>query len=337
VAIVIIMFGEIIPKIVAIHNPERVTVLLLLPLWWLDRALTPVTGALVWVSNGIIRLFGGKPEGGGPGLTAAEIWAMLKTGQEQGILDRHETEMIQGIFQLGDRTVREIMVPRVDMATVEDCQPLNHTIRDMERSGHSRVPVFHDTIDAIVGIAYAPDINRAVRQGDRALTAGQLARPAHFVPESKRLDTLLRDFQGWQTHLAIVVDEYGGTAGMVTLEDVLEEIVGDIRDEFDTEEPLYRRLDERTFRVDARIGIDVLNEALATAFPTEGYETFGGFIYDVAGKVPATGEKLRWPADRPTWEFTVEVIRKRRIITVKARRLPKSVKSESGKTAGAGE
>jgi len=317
VAVVIIMFGEIIPKIVAIHNPERVTLLLLLPLWWLDRTLSPVTGTLVWVSNRIIRLFGGKPEGGGPGLTAAEIWAMLKTGQEQGLLDHRETEMIQGIFKLGDKTVREVMVPRIDMVAVEDCQPLSRVVRVMEKAGHSRLPVFRGSIDNIAGIAYANDVNRALRQGSGRTAVGEVAREAHFVPETKRLDGLLRELQSWKTHLAVVVDEFGGTAGMVTLEDILEEIVGDIRDEFDTEEPLYRRLDERTYRIDARINID---QALGTSFPTDGYETFGGFIYDLAGKVPSSGERLRWPKEEPQWEFTVEAVRKRRIMAVRARR-----------------
>jgi len=329
VAIIIIMFGEIIPKIVAIHNPEWVTLKLLLPLWWLDRLLLPVTGALVWISNHIIRLLGGRPEGSGPGLTAAEIWAMLKTGQEQGLLDRDETEMIHGIFELGDKTVREIMVPRVDMVAAEDCLPLSKTIRLMERSGHSRIPVYQGSIDNILGIAYATDVNRALRSGAKNSPVGHLVRPAHFVPESKRLDGLLRDFQSWKSHLAIVVDEYGGTAGLVTLEDVLEEIVGEIRDEFDTEEPLYRKIDERTYRVDARINIDEINEALGTNFPTEGYETFGGFIYDLSGKVPSAGDRLRWPKDLPQWEFTVELVRKRRILAVRARRLAKpSVKAK---------
>jgi CBS domain containing-hemolysin-like protein len=329
VAVIIIMFGEIIPKIVAIHNPERVTLLLLRPLWWLDRIFYPVTGTLVWISNSIIHLFGGRPEGSGPGLTAAEIWAMLKTGQEQGLIDRSETEMIHGIFELGDKTAREIMVPRIDMASVEESLPLSQVIRLMEKAGHSRVPVYRETIDNITGIAYATDINRTLRRGAKKTTVGEIVRQAHFVPESKRLDGLLREFQAWKTHLAVVVDEYGGTAGMVTLEDILEEIVGDIRDEFDTEEPLYRRLDERSYRIDCRINIDEINEALGTAFPTEGYETFGGFIYDLAGKVPSSGEKMRWPTQEPQWEFTVESVRKRRIMAVRARRLAKpSVKAK---------
>jgi len=199
----------------------------------------------------------------------------------------------------------------------------------MERSGHSRIPVYQGSIDNILGIAYATDVNRALRSGAKNSPVGHLVRPAHFVPESKRLDGLLRDFQSWKSHLAIVVDEYGGTAGLVTLEDVLEEIVGEIRDEFDTEEPLYRKIDERTYRVDARINIDEINEALSTNFPTEGYETFGGFIYDLSGKVPSAGDRLRWPKDLPQWEFTVELVRKRRILAVRARRLAKpSVKAK---------
>jgi CBS domain containing-hemolysin-like protein len=323
VALIVIMFGEIIPKIVAIHDPERVTLLLLLPLWWIDRMLAPVTGAMVWASNGIIRLFGGKPEGGASFLTVAEIRALLQAGQEQGVLDRSETEMIHGIFELGDTTAREVMVPRIDITAAGSDLSVSQAAKLMERTGRSRIPVFRDSIDNITGIAYATDVNRALRAGGAASLA-ELARPAHFVPESKRLDGLLQDFKSWKTHIAIVVDEYGGTAGMVTLEDVLEEIVGDVQDEFDTEEPLYRRLDERSWRIDARIGMEELNQALEIAFPTEGFETFGGFIYDIFGKVPAAREKIRWPRKQAQWEFTVETVRKRRIITVRARQLTRA-------------
>jgi CBS domain containing-hemolysin-like protein len=246
------------------------------------------------------------------------------------VLDRSETEMIHGIFELGDTSAREIMVPRIDMTVADGGLTAGQAVKLMERTGRSRVPVFRDTIDNIIGIAYATDVNRELRAGNTAVTLSALARPAHFVPDSKRLDGLLRDFKTLRTHIAIVVDEYGGTAGMVTLEDVLEEIVGDIQDEFDTEEPLYRRIDERAWRVDARIGMEELNEALETAFPTEGFETFGGFIYDIFGKVPAAREKVRWPKKQAQWEFTVETVRKRRIIAVRVRRLGKIAPKSSG-------
>jgi putative hemolysin len=321
VSLFTLVLGELTPKNIALRYAEPLALGVARFMQFLSTAAKPLIWVLAKSSDLLLAAFGIRKVAPSEHITEDEIRSLLRAGHEQGLLDRSETEMIHGIFELGDKTVREVMVPRVDMVAVEEAQPLSRVVRLMERAGHSRVPVYRDTIDNITGIAYATDVNRSLRGGARKECVGGIARQVHFVPESKRLDGLLREFQAWKTHLAVVVDEYGGTAGMVTLEDILEEIVGDIRDEFDTEEPLYRRLDERSFRVDTRINIDEINEALGTDFPTDGYETFGGFIYDLAGKVPSSGDRLRWPSEEPQWEFTVEAVRKRRIITVRARRL----------------
>jgi putative hemolysin len=323
VSLFTLVLGELTPKNIALRHAEPLSLGVARIMQFLSVAAKPLIWALAKSSDLLLALLGVQKVSPSEHVTEDEIRSLLRAGHEQGLLDRSETEMIHGIFELGDKTVREVMVPRVDMVAVEEGQLLSRLVRSMERAGHSRVPVYRETIDNITGIAYATDVNRALRRGAKRTTVGEIVRQAHFVPESKKLDGLLREFQAWKTHLAVVVDEYGGTAGMVTLEDILEEIVGDIRDEFDTEEPLYRRLDERTWRVDTRINIDEINEALGTGFPTEGYETFGGFIYDLAGKVPAAGERLRWPEGDPQWEFTVEAVRKRRIMAVRARRLAK--------------
>ncbi|MCU0606065.1 MAG: hemolysin family protein [Candidatus Edwardsbacteria bacterium] len=319
-----LIFGELTPKNIALKHAERLALAVAAPLALLERAARPLIWLLARTSDLLLLLFGITKAQQSQLVTEDEIRALLRTGREQGVLDDSETEMIHGIFELGDTTAREVMVPRIDMTTAEDGLTVDQAVKLMERTGRSRVPVYRDTIDNIVGIAYATDVNRAARGGARGATLADLVRPAHFVPDSKRLDGLLSDFRSWHTHIAIVVDEYGGTAGMVTLEDVLEEVVGDIQDEFDTEEPLYRRLDERTWRIDARIGMEELNEALETALPTEGFETFGGFIYDIFGKVPAAREKIKWPRKQAQWEFTVESVRKRRIMAVRARKLSKA-------------
>jgi putative hemolysin len=318
-----LVLGELTPKNIALRYAEPLSLGVARFMQVLSTAAKPLIWGLAKSSDLLLAALGVRKAAHSEHVTEDEIRSLLRAGHEQGLLDRSETEMIHGLFELGDKTVREVMVPRVDMVAVEEALALPRVARLMERAGHSRVPVYRDTIDNIVGIAYATDVNRFLRRGAKRSAVGDMVREAHFVPESKKLDGLLKEFQAWKTHLAVVVDEYGGTAGMITLEDVLEEIVGDIRDEFDTEEPLYRRLDERSFRIDCRINIDEINEALGTAFPTDGYETFGGFIYDLAGKVPASGDRLRWPAADPQWEFTVETVRRRRIITVRARRLPR--------------
>jgi putative hemolysin len=331
-----IILGELTPKNIALKHSQFITLLAARPLEFVAAAARPAIWLLTRSTDLTLSFFGIKKAQLSSKITEDEIKALLSAGHEQGVLDSTETEMIHGIFELGDKTAREIMVPRIDMVTAPSDLPIFKAVKLMEKAGHTRIPVYRQTIDNIVGIAYATDINKVLRSGVKNQPVDELARPAHFVPESKKLDGLLQEFQSWKTHLAIVVDEYGGTAGMVTLEDVLEEIVGEVRDEFDTEEPLFRKIDDRAYRIDARIDIEQLNEALGSDFPTEGFETLGGFIYDIAGKVPSSGEKLKWPQSQPAWEFTVEAVRKRRIMAVRARRLIK-LSSKTGPPDGSAQ
>ncbi len=313
VALIVIMFGEIIPKIVAIHNPERVALLLLLPLWWIDIALTPATGAMVWASNGFIRLFGGKPERSGPFVTEAEILTLLSIGEKEGVLEKQEREMITGVLEFTDATVAEVMVPRVDMVAAECGKTVEEMVAFAEEAGHSRIPVYRGTVDNIVGVLYTKDLLKGIAEGKEQEKIEGLLREAYFVPENKRLVDLLKEFQKKRMHLALVVDEYGGTSGLVTLEDLLEEIVGEIRDEYDTEEPLFRRVDAQTLRVDARIGLEELSELLGTELPEGEYQTLGGLVMDLAGRVPKEGESVR----HGHLEFVVEKVLRRRILNVK--------------------
>jgi putative hemolysin len=313
VALIVIMFGEIIPKIVAIHNPERVTLLLLLPLWWIDLFLTPITEAMVWISNGIIRLFGGRPSRKGPFVTEAEILNLLSIGEEEGVLEKQEREMITGVLEFTDATVAEVLVPRVDMVAVECGKTVEEMVAFAEEAGHSRIPVYRDTVDNIVGVLYTKDLLKAIAEGKEHEKIEGYLREAYFVPENKRLVDLLKDFQKKRMHLAMVVDEYGGTSGLVTLEDLLEEIVGEIRDEYDTEEPLFRRIDAQTLRADARIDLEELSELLGTGLPEGEYKTLGGLIFELSGRVPKERESFRLG----NLEFTVEKILRRRILTVR--------------------
>jgi len=331
ISFITLIFGELSPKNIALKYAEPIALLVAEPLNLMAKGAKPLIWMLAKSSDLVLSLFGIKKVQNNQLVTEDEIRALLRAGHEQGLLDRSETEMIHGIFELGETTAKEIMVPRIDMVTAEDNLTLGKVLRLMDQSGHSRIPVFHDTVDNIVGFVHDEDVNRALKTKERSAPITDIIRPAHFVPDSKKLDSLLEDFKKWKTHGAMVVDEYGGTAGMVTLDDVLEEIVGDIRDEFDTETPHYKRIDDRTCRIDARMDIEELNEALGTSFPTEGYETFGGFIYDIAGKVPVTGDKLKWPLGDPAWEFVVENVSRRRIISVRAKRLGKAVNKTAEK------
>lgn len=313
VLLIVLMFGEIIPKIVALHNTERVILAFLLILYGIAWVLTPVTRALVWVSNGIIHLFGGKTSRKGPFVTEAEILSLLSLGEKEGVLESREREMITGVLEFTDATVAEVMVPRVDMVAAESGQTVEQMVAFAEEAGHSRIPVYRDTMDNIVGVLYTKDLLKAIAEGREQEKVETYLREAYFVPENKRLVDLLKEFQKKRMHLALVVDEYGGTAGLVTLEDLLEEIVGEIRDEYNTEEPLYRRIDAQTVRVDAKMDLEELSKLLGTALPEGEYKTLGGLIFELAGRVPREGEAFQYGA----LEFIVEKVLRRRILAVR--------------------
>lgn len=294
VSLVVIEFCEIIPKILAYHHAERYTLMLIKPLNFVDRMFSPFGRGMVWLGNMIIKIFGGKPGSPqGAYVTEAEILGVVDSGEEQGVIDKEEGEMIRSIIEFGETQVHEIMTPRPDM----HCAPADTTVaraaQIIEEVKHSRIPVFEGTEDNIIGIINSKALLKALKEGRDNEPIRNFIYPADFVPETKMIDSMLHSFQKHHKHIAIVVDEYGSTAGLVTLEDVLEEIVGEIRDEYDTEEPLYRWIDGETLRADARIDIAELNEALESNFPDTGdYDTLGGLILNELGKVPKTGDKL---------------------------------------------
>ena len=217
---------------------------------------------------------------------------------EDAPLDEHEVRMIRGVDRL-DRTVaREIMVPRIDMVVAELGTPLGQLAEQMVASGHSRVPVHNGDLDRVAGIAYARDILRLLsRQNgadDLEAVTTDVVRPALFIPESKPLEELLQEFQESRVHMAIVVDEYGGVSGLVTIEDLLEEIVGEIQDEFDVGEPHIETVGEHEYVIDASIGIEQLNDLLRVQVEGEGFDTLGGFVYQRLGKIPGSGDTVEY-------------------------------------------
>ncbi len=237
-------------------------------------------------------------------------------------LEEAEKKMIHSIFEFGETTVKEIMVPRIDMV----CCRTNFTldkIKDLVRKeGHSRFPLFKENIDNIVGILNVKDLFLEKIKKKEKLDLARIARKAYFIPESKKIDELLSEMKKEKTHIAIVVDEYGGTAGLVTMEDILEEIVGEIQDEYDlAEEEMVRKIDEQNFRVSAKLSIEDLNEVLGTNLPEKEFETVGGYIYDLVGSVPEEGKVLLSEG----LKFIVEKVTGQRIKTIKVTRVKKEV------------
>ena len=232
-----------------------------------------------------------------PHLSTGEIRSLMTDEGQHSALDEDEREMIQSIFSFHDTAVREIMVPRIDMVVLDGDASVLEVVHVVIEQGHSRLPVFQGSVDKVVGILYSKDLLRLVqdgRFGAEGRTVADLARPAYFIPESKKIDEVLDEFRSKRIHMAVVIDEYGGTAGLVTLEDVIEEIVGDIEDEFDEEEDLVTWVDERTARLDPKINLEELEEILGVTFGgaagVEDSETLGGLIYEAAGNVPHAGD-----------------------------------------------
>ncbi len=244
---------------------------------------------------------------------------LVPAAADDDVIEEDERQMIHSIFEFSDTVVREVMVPRIDMACVEDTTTVDGVLRVILEEGHSRIPVYRETIDQIVGVVHVKDLLSHVKAGHHSLAVGEVMRPAYFIPESKRLDDLLREMRRKRTQMAIVVDEYGGTAGLVTVEDLVEEIVGPILDEYDVDEKLFETVNDHSAIVDGRLSIEEVNELMGLDLPAGEVDTIGGFVYSLLGHVPAQGEKV----DAGEAEIVVEKLEGHRIARVRiSRRVP---------------
>src|SRR5215471_20818964 len=264
ISLIVLIFCEITPKTAAVQNPLRWARAFVNPVRGAAWLLRPVVWSLNVITNGLVRLLPGQMKHRGPFVTEEELRLLVSVGEEEGVLEEEETEMIHSIFEFADTTVREVMIPRIDMVTLESDATVDEAV-DLElQGGFSRIPVYEGTIDNIIGVLYTKDMLKELREGHNNLPVRDLVRPAYFVPETKKLDDLLREIQQKRIHMVIVVDEYGSVAGLVTIEDLVEEIVGDIQDEYDREEKLYERISEDEYIFDAKISIDEFNDVMGT-------------------------------------------------------------------------
>jgi len=250
-------------------------------------------------------------------MTEEDLKNWVEVGQPEGSLEKGEREMIYSIFQFGDTLAKEIMVPRIDVLALDINSTLGESRMAFERAGHSRVPVYQDTVDNVVGLLYAKDLLNIKQDDDTIADHRELLRLAYFVPEAKKVDEVLAEMQARSMHMAIVVDEYGGVAGVVTLEDIVEEIIGEIRDEYDeSEEMPFMQVTEDEFVFQGRVDLDIFNEVMDANIATENADTIGGFIYGEIGDVPSGGEVL----DAEGVTLTVDQVVGRRITKVRAKR-----------------
>ncbi|MDP8237906.1 MAG: hemolysin family protein [Candidatus Hatepunaea meridiana] len=309
VTIIILIFCELLPKLFALRNPQK---------WALSSSrsiqlscliLSPISLPLSSLTVFMSQLFGIEKHSV-LAMTEEEIRALVQVGHEHGVLELEERKMIHSIFEFGETCAREVMVPRIDIVTVKKDASFDEITRTVAECGHSRIPVYDDKIDNIIGMIYAKDLLAMSRDPSR-FNLTKLLRSTYFIPEEKKIDELLREFQKDKIHIAIVVDEYGGTAGLVTMEDIIEEIVGEIQDEYDTEQPLIRREDERTIIASGRISISDLNEWIKLELipDNEAYDTLAGFVYSQLGEVPDKGREFEYD----DYRFVVEEVEDKRI------------------------
>ena len=295
VGFITLIVGEISPKSLAMQHSEKIALWTAGTVALLAYVLLPAVKIISFFSDTLVRPFGGRATFSAPILTEEELKMLVEAGEEAGTLEEEEKEMIHSIFEFTDTLARQVMVPRIDMKCAEITANLDELLEVIMKYGHSRIPVYEDNVDNILGVVHAKDLLPVLKENLRDLDIRRVMRPAYFIPENKKVDELLAEFKRSKIQMAIVRDEYGGTAGLVTIEDLLEEIVGEIQDEYDVEELMIDIIDPDTAIVNARMGIDDLNEHMDLNLPEDDeYETIGGFIFGLFGTQPNEGDSVSW-------------------------------------------
>jgi CBS domain containing-hemolysin-like protein len=293
IVVAVLVVGEITPRSFARKHAEALAPALM-PLVWATYILSfPLVVVFTRFSHVLVRASGGVVTRSGPFVTEDDIAAMITLGSKEGVLDKHEGRMLKSVLDLGDTLVREVMISRTEISALPMNAPLEEVLAEARDQGHSRMPIYDDTLDEVKGFFHTKDLLHVLGDDPKPFLLKEHLRPVLYVPELMRVSDLLKLFQKRKTHLAVVVDEYGGTAGIVAFEDVLEEIVGPIQDEHDEDDAPIKRLDDGRLVAEGRAGLYELGEALGISFPADGgYETLGGFLIARTGRMPRSGDRV---------------------------------------------
>ena len=322
-----LVLGELVPKKVAMSKPEKMAFMAAPILVFVAKVTNPIVRFLAFSTNGVLRLIGIDPHADEEVVTEEEIRMMVDVGGEKGVIEDTQIEMINNIFEFDDIDVADIMTHRTDMVCIDDDEPLSEAVKLSIENGFSRIPVYEEDPDDIVGIVYIKDFLKYVGTNlPKTKTVKDMMRPAYYVPETKRCGELFTEMTEKRVQMAIVVDEYGGTAGIVTLEDLLESIVGNIQDEYDQEDEEISIINDTTFEVDGITDIEEVEEHTGKTFPEGDYDTIGGYIISVLGFLPEDGQMNEVQFENV--KFTVLNVEERRIGKVKVEILPEEKKEE---------
>lgn len=314
ISFITLVLGELVPKRLALQNSEMVSLKVAGIIRFVSIVFAPVVKFLTLTTNFLVKLFGGSDEGIDQSITEEEIRTMINVGEEKGIFQETETEMINSIFEFDDTVVKEVMTPRTDMSAVDLESTLEELLDVIVEENFSRIPVYEDTIDNIVGILYVKDLFSMIKKKmEWEVSLKDIIRPAYYVSEYKKIDELFKEMQKSKSHIAIVIDEYGGTAGLITIEDLLEEIVGNIFDEYDDVVLDFEKIDEYTYIVNGMLDVDEVNDLLDVDIPEDEFDTISGMVLSLSGKMPEVGDEV-------TYEdilFRIEEVDDKRISKIK--------------------
>jgi CBS domain containing-hemolysin-like protein len=311
---VLVFFGEIAPKVFAVRTGERMARITVYPLLAVDRLLAPVRVVLLGLTEALFRVTRFHAIHAAPFITDEEFKSALSDGEAQGVIEDDERQMIQGILEFGDAQVREILVPRPDMITLSEDATIAEALAAVREHQYSRMPVYREDLDHITGMLFSKDLLPCLARGELDRTIRGLLKPVHFVPGTMTARQFVADARRHRAHLALVVDEYGGTAGLVTLEDAMEEVVGDIGEEGDQEEPGYTKLGEGLYRIEGSLPLDAFNELAGVNLVDETHETLAGFLMDHIEKIPEPGDRIEYAGV----VFTIEKCDGKRVESVRA-------------------
>lgn len=320
--IIIVIFGETLPKNIGANNSTKLSLLMYLPVFVSIKLFAPIVWFLNLILAGFAKIFKLEARSNSIITNQLELETVIDISQEEGIIEKEERSLIKSIFEFSDTKVYEIMVQRVDMVSVDLLDGISEVMKVIGESGYSRIPVYEENEDNILGIVYTKDIFQVLTENPdyHTINLKKIIRQADFVPESKKVDELFKEMREKRQHMVLVVDEYGGTAGLVTMEDILEELVGEIQDEYDTEEPYFLKKDDGSFEIAGNYPIDDLNDLLEMQIPTEEVDTISGFLLSELGHIPVVSEKVEFGH----YLFTIDQIKGRRILKV----VVKSIKNK---------
>ncbi len=313
-----LVLGELVPKRMALEKSEKIALAVAKPIRVLFRVAAPMVKTLSWTTNIIARMLGGTNNIENSQITEEEIRLMINVGEEKGIFQETETDMINSIFEFDDTVAKEVMTPRTDIVAVSIDATVDEILDIIIEESFSRIPVYEDSTDNIIGILYIKDLFALIKKNTEwKISLKDIVRSVYFVPEYKKIDELFKEMQKSKKHIAIVIDEYGGTAGLITIEDLLEEIVGNIFDEYDDVILDYEKIDENTYIVNGMLSVSDINEIMDTDLPEEEFDTISGIVLSLSGKMPDVGDEVQFK----TTSLRIEEVDDKRISRIKIQKL----------------